>query len=182
MDDIIINLSQAISTLVAVVLAFLLSILSDRSSWKHRKKEQIRDHQIGSIKQLTSLMQSVLTALRYIIERKKDVLALIEHSQTAGIKVSKIEEGNANLNEKFLLLQELIGKIEQEYLELKLLKYSENQLSVIKLFSTQLESLIQLFQSIKSPVEDESINDDCIKDIAATFSTFIEVAENGLTK
>ena len=182
MNDIIISLSDAIATLVAVVLAFLLSILSDRASWKHRKKEQIRDHQIEALKHLTSLMQNVEIALRYIVEQKKDVLASAERSLSEGIKRSKVEEGNANLNEKFLLLQEQKGRIEQEYLELKLLRYNPDQLSVIKDYCAELEKLIERFQNMKSPVTDNGINDQCIEHITKLFASFIEVAENGLTK
>lgn len=181
-DDILINLSQAIATLVAVVLAFLLSILSDRSSWKHRKKEQIREHQINALKQLTNLMQSIENTLRYIVEKKKSTSILIINADSATIRQSRIEDGNANLNEQFLRLQELSGQIKQQSLELKLLRYNAKQLSLIENYSNEVENLIKEFLKIISPITNDLINEGCICRINRLFTSFVEVAENGLTK
>ena len=182
-SEIIANLSQAIATLVAVLLAFLLSILSDRSSWKHRKKEQIREHQIDSMKSLVQIMQKISYYIMEIVQIRQKVLNEIhDDCRVDSTLKNKITSGNSQIKKELDELENIRILFLNELWELKFLRYGEKQIKIIEEYLDIYDAIIKEFRDSQNYIENENISNDNYNSIALAFEKFIRVGEDGLTK
>lgn len=180
--EIITNFSQAAATLLAVILAYLLSILTDRSSWKHRKKEQIREHQLDSLKSLIHIMQKIDSSLQIILEIKNKCLQKTTSESSSAIRKNIHNSANSEIRDVVSKFSELKSSLAHEYWELKLLKYGESQLAYIDNYITEFNTLSSKFIVLQDYIDAELVCQKSIDHINQLFTSYIGEAEDGLTK
>jgi hypothetical protein len=181
--DLLASLSQALATLFAVFLAFLFSILSDKSSWKQRKKEQIRDHQIDSIKTLVQLMQKTSFFINDIINIKQQTNAQTLEDEDMGSRNRNIiASGNSQIKKRLEELQEMRIQFLNELWELRFLRFGKFQITKIEEYLEEYDNLINRFRVNENYIENNYIDSQSCRRIMKLFEEFIEMGEDGLTK
>lgn len=175
------SLSQAFATLFAVLLAFLLSIFTERSSWKQRKKEQIREHQLDSVKNLVHIIQKMDYELTSLVQYRADTISeMSAMSETQ--KNNKKNSCNTHLKTKIESLEERRIEFLKELWELKFLKYSDVQISVIQSYIDEYDTVIKKFSGEHSFVDNGNINLSSLSNLSDLFNKLIKEADDGLTK
>ena len=175
------SLSQAFATLFAVLLAFLLSIFTAKSSWKQRKKEQIREHQLDSVKTLVHIIQKIDYELTSFVQYREDTIFEMS-TMTETQKSNKKNSSNTHLKAKIETLQELKIEFIKELWELKFLKYNDAQIIVIQSYINEFDTVIEKFTNSNNYIDNSNICLSSLSELSKYFNRFIREADDGLTK
>lgn len=178
--------SEAAATLFAVVIGAILTMITttvaERASEKNRKTEQIREHQIDSLKELVHLMQSNDYIIKNILSSWEYSLQKI--SATASVAQIKniISNQLSDISLKVTIITENQEKVSQEFWELQFLKYETEQISIISSYAKAVDTIIVFLKDNLELENENSLRDykNMKKATEELFSEFVQEAKNGL--
>jgi hypothetical protein len=106
---------QPTATVAAVLVGWLLSVLTERRSWKRRKAEQVRDKQLSAavdalstIRALLSLGQELQTAVASLGMATNGATGVETQRLLRGPKMDNVEELSQRLSNQVVQLDELV--------------------------------------------------------------------------
>lgn len=179
------NFSQAIATILAVflgaVLTFITTFISEHRSKKQKINEQIREHQLQSVKKLVHIMQHNKLVLHFLIDHNKQIKTKLDNTSSSAQQANIINNYDSQINNIITELKKNQEMSLDEILELKFLKYGLEEITVLEKYTNKITKIVN-FLSLTS-VHD--FNEEFIKIILETdtlFEKYITGGKNGLSK
>lgn len=183
------NLSEGFATLLAVFLGAGLTIITtfitEKQAQKNRIKEQVREHQIDSVKSIVHSMQKLDFITNKIYQFLQSELIGINEIQSQAQRINKKNNFKQQLTEEKIKFLEQKNIILQELWELRFLKYENNGISLIEHYVEEVNSIeleIDCYQH--SDFEECDIDKffNFTKELHFSFIKYVEGAKNGLSK
>lgn len=179
------NIPEGLATLIAVFVGALLTILTslvmEGIAQHNRKKEQIREQQIDSIKSIVHSMQKIdYLTIEVCIPLVQELFGL---SSSLSPSQRKNKENNLKqqINDNRCSILEQKDVISQELWELRFLKYKDKTIKNIEAYLSQLAIVCELIKEL--PDNSYSVNkvSNSINVLKEQFTVFVKEAINGLT-
>jgi len=164
---------QALATVIAVFVGFLLSALAERRAWERRKVEQIRDRQINSVLGLSRVVDEFLVATENV-----DESALATAYLRPGSAVDRARQAEASKRARALLTDLEIRALEVRRLvnELKVLGFRAVGLAIAGRCLERVERVIEV---VASDTEHDQLDEARIQ-LREAATELVDTAISGL--
>lgn len=183
------DLSEGVATLLAVFLGAGLTLITtfftEKLAQKNRIKEQVRDHQIDSVKSIVHSMQKLDLITNNICQLLTLERNEITDIQSQAKKINKLNNFKQQLTGENIKLLEQEDIILQELWELRFLKYEIDEISLIEHYLKYVNLLkLELNSYQNSNFDNYDINKfiSFSKELHYSFIKYVEGAKNGLSK
>ncbi len=179
------NFSQAIATILAVflgaVLTFITTFISEHRSKKQKMNEQIREHQLQSVKKLVHIMQHNTLVFHFLIDYNKQIKTKLDNTSSPAQRANIINNYDLQINNIITELKKNQEMSLDEIWELKFLKYGLEELIILEKYINKVTIIVDFLSSTSVYDFDENFI-NTILEIDILFEKYINGGKNGLSR
>jgi len=128
-------LSDSIVTILSVlaggILTLVTTLITDRVSWSKRKKEQIRERQLGALTDTVLVIQDAYSLIEDIYNSGTEYQSKIETTLSDAVKESIVEQRKDHLLSSISKLENQYNNVRRSAITLELLGYMSSSLEII---------------------------------------------------